>query len=304
MNTKFAIRNWHWEITKKCNLKCLHCILGDRSDYEMTTEEAFDAIFSIVKLGGKRLFITGGEPLMRDDLCAIIKMAHNSGLSTSLITNGTKISKPFLENIGSCIQNISISIDGHPQVQDKIRGKGVYNKCVSAIELISNYGIDISVYATIHALNENFIDTFAEKMILLGVRSFYFNEINLEGRAQKNKDLLLTPRKTAGRADSVLLQLQKTIEVESFAVSSDCLISTNTVYMRSDGTLFACTELAFKSPRQSMGNILRQNTKDVEGGGRQLFCQNKMQKKMINVATLPFPLKALIFALTNLKNVP
>lgn len=258
MNIKLAIRDWHWEITKKCNLKCLHCILGNRSNYEMTTEEAFDAISSIVKLGGKRLFITGGEPLMREDLCAIIKRSCDSGLTVSLITNGTKVSKKFLKNIEGCVQVIAISIDGHSRIQDKIRGSGVYDRCVSAIELILGFGINVSVYVTIHALNENCVSKLVKEIIILGVKNFHFNEINSEGRARKNKNLLLTPKKTAERADLMLLQLQKMIEVESFAVNSKCSISPDIVYLKSDGTLFACTELAFKSPNQKMANILRQ----------------------------------------------
>ncbi len=264
MNTKLAIWDWHWEITKRCNLSCLHCILGDHSDYEMTTKEAFNAISSIVKLGGKRLFITGGEPLMRDDLCLIIREAHYLGLVVYLITNGTMINKLFLENVGRYIRSIAVSIEGHQQVQDKIRGRGIYNKCVSAIELISDFNIDVSVYTTIHALNENSIGVFIEKMIPLGVNNFHFNEINPEGRAQKNKKLLLSPKKTTDRADSILLQLQKVIEIERFGINSDCLISPDTVYLQSNGTLFACVELAFKSPFQRMANILKQNTREME----------------------------------------
>lgn len=278
MNTKLAIRDWHWEITGKCNLKCLYCILGDRSNYEMTTEEAFDAISSIVKLGGKRLFITGGEPLMREDLCAIIKRSYNSGLAVSLITNGTKINKKFLKETSGCIQTMAISIDGHSQIQNKIRGAGVYDRCVSAVKLILGFGIDVSVYATIHTLNENHIGKLAEEMILLGIKNFHFNEINPEGRARKNKDLLLIPKKTEERAESILLQLQKSIEVESFTMNSDCLISPNAIYLKSDGTLFACTELALKSPNQSMANILRQNMKAVAESVNGYFAEIKFAR--------------------------
>lgn len=278
MKTKLAIRDWHWEITRKCNLKCLYCVLGGRSDYEMTTEEAFDAISGIVKLGGKRLFITGGEPLMREDLCAIIKRSYNSGLAVSIITNGTKISKKFLKDVRNYIQVMAVSIDGHSQIQDKIRGAGVYDRCISAIRLILDFGINISVYATIHALNENYISKLVEEMIFLGVRNFHFNEINQEGRARKNKDLLLAPKKTVGRAKSILLQLQKSIEVESFIMNSDCSISPDTVYLKSDGTLFACAELALKLPNQNMANILRQDMKTVAESVNNYFAEIKFPR--------------------------
>ena len=46
MERELAVRDWHWEITKDCNLKCLHCILGGRGGQELTTQE------SLIALGG------------------------------------------------------------------------------------------------------------------------------------------------------------------------------------------------------------------------------------------------------------
>lgn len=264
MSTELAILDWHWEITKRCNLKCLHCILGDCSDYEMTTEEAFVAISSIVKLGGKRLFITGGEPLMRTDICSIIEKAFNAGLVVSLITNGMKIDKTFLENVGRYIQNIAVSIDGYSRIQDKIRGLGVYDKCVSALRLIIDFGIDASVYTTIHALNETAIEKVLEKLIAVGVRNFHFNEINSEGRAKENRYLLLPQKTTEDKASLILSQLKNIIEIEGFDVNTGCSISPSTVYLQSDGTMYACVELAFKIPFSGMANILRQDIEIIK----------------------------------------
>ena len=264
MSVEFAILDWHWEITKRCNLKCLHCILDDCSDYEMSTEETFVTISNIVNLGGKRLFITGGEPLMRKDICSIIKKAFNAGLVVSIITNGTKIDKVFLKNVGRYIQNIAISIDGHSQVQDKIRGIGVYDKCVFTLKLVEDFGINASVYTTIHALNETLIEKFMEKMIATGVRSFHFNEINPEGRAQKNKYLLLPPKTTEDKAILILSQLKKIIEIENFDANTGCSISPSTVYLRADGAIYACVELAFKRPSSNMANILRQDIEMIK----------------------------------------
>jgi len=271
MKPGIKIRNWHWEITRRCNLKCLHCIIGDYSGYEMTTEQALNAISSIVKLGGERLFITGGEPLMRDDLCKIIRRAHDSGLAVSLITNGTKINKLFLKKVKGYLQNLAVSIDGESLVQDKIRGKGVYNKCVAAIKLITGSGIENSVYVTIQKLNENHLGDLVEKMIALGVRSFHFNEINPEGRARDHKELLLTLEKTAERARLIFLQLQNEIVIKSFLSDSKCSISRNEMYLQSNGNIFACVEMAFKMPQKSIANILIHGIEELKEGVNSLF---------------------------------
>lgn len=66
MKNELAVQDWSWEITKRCNLNCLHCISGkEHCDRELTTEESLKAISCIARLGGKNLRLTGGEPLMR-----------------------------------------------------------------------------------------------------------------------------------------------------------------------------------------------------------------------------------------------
>lgn len=259
MDIKLTIRDWHWEITKRCNLKCLHCLIGDRSGYELTTTEALNAISSIVKLGGKKLLITGGEPLVRNDLYLIIKEAYLSGLNLGLITNGTMIDAFFLKEAGKYIQNMAVSIDGPKQIHDRIRGKGVYDKSIAAIRQIMDYGIDVSVYAIIHSLNENLIDVFVEDLVLIGVKSFHFNEINPEGRSLENKSLLLDLKKTDDRTSSILFQLQKIVKIERFEINSGCSISPSSVYLQSDGSVYACVELAFNLPSQKISHIFDEN---------------------------------------------
>jgi len=271
MDTYSAIQDWHWEITKRCNLKCLHCIMGDCSGYEMTTKEAFEVIDKIKKLGGKRLFITGGEPIMRSDLGSIIKEAHFHGLTVCLITNGTMISEFFLENISNYIENIAISIDGFQKTQDMIRGNGVYEKCISAIKLIAYHDIDVSVYTTIHALNEHFIYKFVEEMFQHGVENFHFNEISPEGRAKENKNLLLPPQKTFKRANFILSQLQKIVEIKEIKICSNCTISPRVAYLQSDGILFACVELAFNDQSQGIINILNSDIEKIKKNVNNFF---------------------------------
>lgn len=116
MERELAVRDWHWEITKGCNLKCLHCILGGCGGQEMTTQDSLRAISHIVQLGGKTLRLTGGEPLMRKDLGLIIQEAHASGLGLDLITNGTMLDDGFLRKYGRYIKHMAISIDGQKKV--------------------------------------------------------------------------------------------------------------------------------------------------------------------------------------------
>ena len=270
MKRELAVRNWHWEITKDCNLKCLHCILGGCGGQEMTTQDSFKVISRIVQLGGKTLRLTGGEPLMRKDLGLIIQDAHASGLDPDLITNGTMLDDDFLKKYGRYIKHMAISIDGQKQVHEYLRGRGSYEKSMQSARKVIDVGIDLSVYVTIHSLNENSLDLLMEELISIGVGSFHFNEINMEGRALKNQHLFLGQEKTSDRINRILSQLQKIVDVSHVSCDSGCPISSDSVYLASDGRIYACVEIAFKSPEQKIAHILDQ---EIDGKMLRFFSE-------------------------------
>ena len=263
MKNELAVRDWHWEVTKNCNLRCLHCILGDhKSSQELTTHESLKAISRIVQLGGKTLRITGGEPLIRKDLGLIIQEAHASGLGLDLITNGTMLDDDFLKKYRRCLGHIAISIDGQEKIHDHLRGKGSFVKSILSARKIMDAGIDLSVYITIHSLNKDSLGLLMEELISIGVESFHFNEINMEGRVLKNKHLLLESMDVSTKLSRILFQIQKSVDVGQISQDLNCSISPSAVYLTSDGIIYACVELAFKSPEQKIAGILEQGVGD------------------------------------------
>ncbi len=280
MERELAVRDWHWEVTKNCNLKCLHCILGGCSsqEQELTTQDSFRVISRIVQLGGKTLRITGGEPLMRKDLGLIVREAHASGLGLDLITNGTMLGDDFLKKYGRCISHMAISIDGQKEAHEYLRGRGSYEKSILSARRVMDAGINLSVYITIHSLNENSLDLLVDELISLGVGSFHFNEINMEGRASENRHLLLGQEKTSDRMDRILSQLQKVVEVGHVSRDSRCSISSDSIYLSSDGRIYACVEVAFKSPEQKIAHILDQ---EIEGKMSRFFSELVIPKNCI-----------------------
>jgi len=60
-----------WNMTRRCNLRCLHCYLdSEDKDYagELTTEQARDMIDDLAEMGCPVLLFSGGEPFLRKDL--------------------------------------------------------------------------------------------------------------------------------------------------------------------------------------------------------------------------------------------
>lgn len=65
----------NWEITKKCNLSCIHCISTVGVKRELDTNKTLQLVEKLSNLGCKEIYITGGEPLVRKDIFKILKSA-------------------------------------------------------------------------------------------------------------------------------------------------------------------------------------------------------------------------------------
>jgi radical SAM protein with 4Fe4S-binding SPASM domain len=131
-----------WEITRRCNLRCLHCEneCGEPSFRELPTERLRCVAQDLVQLGCHDIDITGGEPLLHpqwDDLC---REFASLGLRVALITNGTLLDDERLDRaIDAGIQIIAISLDGLQATHDGIRlrpgaGPSPWRQAVAAIE--------------------------------------------------------------------------------------------------------------------------------------------------------------------------
>lgn len=278
MKRESVVRDWHWEITRNCNLQCRHCVLGGRDNYELTTRKSFEVISHIVWHGGRNLSITGGEPFMREDLGLIIQKASLSGLKVELITNGILVSDDFLVKSGEFVNRIAVSIDGQMNIHNHIRGKGSYEKAIHAIMRILNAGIDLSVYITLHKLNKDFIAPLVNELISIGVRSFHFNEINKEGTAVKNQHLILEEQDISEKLNNIVLQLRELIEFEEVVCNRGCNISSDSVYMSSEGNIYPCVEFAFNSPKNMIANIFHS---DLDRTLKKYFSEASFQQNCV-----------------------
>ncbi|MCK4627747.1 MAG: radical SAM protein, partial [Sedimentisphaerales bacterium] len=83
-----------WNITRRCNLSCVHCYSqSENRNYqgELTTDQGLALLDDLAQFGVPVVLFSGGEPLLRDDLCILIEHARSLGLRTVISTNGTLI---------------------------------------------------------------------------------------------------------------------------------------------------------------------------------------------------------------------
>jgi len=135
----------YYNITNRCNLKCPYCYIdaGVSLEDELCEDEVLGVIDQIAAVGARVLVISGGEPLLREDVFRIAVYAKKEkGLDVTLLTNGTLITnREIASKVVTSFDTVQVSLDGSsPGIHDRLRGRGTFRKTLNAIYLIKNCG--------------------------------------------------------------------------------------------------------------------------------------------------------------------
>ncbi|MBW2365936.1 MAG: 12,18-didecarboxysiroheme deacetylase [Deltaproteobacteria bacterium] len=147
-----------WNITRRCNLKCVHCYAqSDDISYEneLSTDEGKTLIDDLSRFGVPVILFSGGEPLARKDLPELADYAVKKGMRAVISTNGTLISKETARTLKSIgLSYVGISIDGMEDINDRFRGvKGAFKSALKGIENCKSAGIKVGLRFTINKFN-------------------------------------------------------------------------------------------------------------------------------------------------------
>jgi len=152
---EFKPRLIFWEVTKGCNLRCIHCRatateLSSPSD--LPTARALDIIDQIAAQANPILVLSGGEPLYRSDIFQLATYARDKGLRVALATNGTLVTKEVARMIvDSGIKRVSISLDGaDAMTHDTFRGiPGAFDAALHGFRNLKEVGMSVQINMTI-----------------------------------------------------------------------------------------------------------------------------------------------------------
>jgi len=143
-----------WNMTLRCNLRCVHCYneSGEgRRESEMTTEEAERFIDDLAQMGVPVLLFSGGEPLLRQDIFHLGKYAASRGLRPVLSTNGTLITAEMAQALKDAdFQYVGISVDGLEATHDRLRCRaGAYQASWQGLRQARSLGLRTGVRFTV-----------------------------------------------------------------------------------------------------------------------------------------------------------
>lgn len=277
-----------WECTLTCNANCKHCGSNaekKKYDGELTTEEIKNAFKQIAKdMDASKILInvTGGEPLVRKDLCEVMGYATNElGFHWGMTTNGILLTEENIEKLRETkMETISVSIDGLEETHNKFRG--VPNSYKTIIENIKNlkkagFVKHLQVTTVFHKENINQLEELYEVMLGLGLDSWRLISMDPIGRANENDNLLLNgeeikkildfikSKKKDKRLELVYgcpgflgLEYEKEVRRGYFY----CRTGINIASILYNGDLFVCPNVP-RIKRLVQGNIKTDNFKDV-----------------------------------------
>jgi MoaA/NifB/PqqE/SkfB family radical SAM enzyme len=152
-----------WEITCRCNLRCIMCYTDcfNRPDWvreELTTEAIRRIMDELAEAGCIELGLTGGEPLARPDFFEIYEHAKMSGFLVTLLTNGTLITEEVADRLAALPPDrVEISLHGMTErTFDRVtRGRGSFARCMRAIGLLRDRKIPLLLKTMAMTVNKD-----------------------------------------------------------------------------------------------------------------------------------------------------
>ncbi|MDR3764327.1 MAG: radical SAM protein [Acidobacteriota bacterium] len=144
-----------WEVTKGCNLRCVHCRATATelsSPKDLPTAQAINIIDQIADFANPILVLSGGEPLYRSDIFDLASHATSRGLRVALATNGTLVTKEIAKKVVDAgVKRVSISLDGsNAHTHDTFRQiPGSFDAAVQGFRNLKELGMPVQINMTI-----------------------------------------------------------------------------------------------------------------------------------------------------------
>ena len=202
-----------WNVTLRCNLKCSHCYINAKETKmvdELSTDAAKMLIHQLTEVSRPLLILSGGEPLLREDIYEIIRYGADRGLRMGMGSNGMLIDDEVARRLKDAgMWTVAVSLDSSiPERHDEFRGvKGCWEHAVNAIKALKKVGIQVQVNSTVTRQNYDEVDDIMAMVEDLGVDNFHLFFLVPTGRGTDIEDI--TPRMYEDMITSTLAKTTK-----------------------------------------------------------------------------------------------
>ncbi len=189
-----------WETTRRCPLACQHCraeaVPVDAASNELGTAAGLALIDDLAVAGTRLLILTGGEPMLRDDLFELISHARARGLRVAVAVCGALIDATTAAAFNAAgVMSVSVSIDaadvaGH----DGFRGReGAFELACAAVRTLVAAGVTVQVNTVVHRGNAEDLPAIDRLAADLGAAAWDLFALVPTGRASGLASAALAP---------------------------------------------------------------------------------------------------------------
>jgi len=184
------------ELTYRCPLRCPYCsnpINLQLSQTELSTEQWQRVFSEAADLGVVQLHLSGGEPVVRKDLPALIRHARQCDLYTNLITGGTLLTEERLQEFRDCgLDHVQLSIqDTDRETAERIAGARSYDNKLAVAHLIKKLGVPLTLNVVLHRYNINHVPELIALGLALGAQRLELANSQYYSWALENRSALL-----------------------------------------------------------------------------------------------------------------
>ena len=255
-----------WNVTRACNLKCIHCYahaVGRSRETELTTEQARTMIDDLAEFGVPVILFSGGEPLVRPDLVELARYAVAQGMRAVISTNGTLITREKARELKSVgLSYVGVSLDGMETINDRFRGKkGAFKEAMEGIRNCQNAGLKVGLRFTINRMNVGEVPLIFDLLEEANIPRVCFYHLVYAGRGSDLMDQDLDHAETRAAVDLIM---DRTRDLHDRGIAKEVL----TVDNHADGPYLYLRMGRQKNPRaKEVLALLKMNEGNSSGRG-------------------------------------
>jgi len=276
------------ELTYRCPLHCAFCYNPlDYTAYgpELATDEWLRVLREARALGAVQLGLSGGEPLLRDDVAILVAEARRLGFYTNLITSGVGLDTKRIRAFADAgLDHIQLSFqDSTRELNDFLSSTRTFDLKLRVARLIKEHGYPMVLNVVLHRLNIDHVEQILQMAEALGAEYVELANTQYYGWGFLNRDRLLPTREQLARAEAATQRFRDRVgnRIRVFFVVPDyyekrpkpCMNGWGSVFLTvaPDGTALPCHAarmlpgLAFPNVREVS---LRAAWHDSEGFNR------------------------------------
>jgi len=204
------------ELTYRCPLHCVFCYNPTdfaRTGSELDTEDWLRVLREARALGAVQLGLSGGEPLVRDDLEVIVAEAHRLGFYINLITSGVGLNETRIAALKAAgLDHIQLSFqDSSKQMNDFLSSTRTFELKSKVAALIKQYDYPMVLNVVLHRLNIDHVEEILNMADRLGAEYVELANTQYYGWAWHNREQLMPSRAQVERAEATTKRFRERV---------------------------------------------------------------------------------------------